>query len=173
MNLALVFPQKEHEKLWHDIIDEFQDSGEKIIPYALKLKCDCYNDFLAETNNFRSGESISPESVPAVTYFLMDKTQNKILGAINIRYRLNDYLEKYGGHIGYGIAPSERGKGYATKMLSLALEKCRELNIERVLLTCDEDNFKSSKTIINNGGVLENELCTDYGTVVRRYWIQL
>ena len=98
---------------------------------------------------------------------------SKIVGTINIRYKLNDYLLRIGGHIGYGIRPSERCKGYATKMLALALEKCRELGIDKALVTCDKDNLGSAKTIINNGGVLENEYTESDGNIVQRYWIIL
>ena len=103
----------------------------------------------------------------------MDAKREKILGAVNIRYRLNEYLKNYGGNIGYGIAPSERGKGCATKMLALALEKCRELKLKRVLVTCDKNNIASAKTIIHNGGILENELSETDKIIVSRYWIAL
>ena len=109
--------------------------------------------------------------VPGVTYFGM--IDSKIVGTINIRYKLNDYLLRIGGHIGYGIRPSERRKGYAKKMLALALEKCRELGIDKALVTCDKDNLGSAKTIINNGGVLENEYTEGDGNIVQRYWIIL
>lgn len=75
-----------------------------------------------------------------------------------------------GGHIGDGVRPSERRKGIATKMISLALEECRKLGIPKVLMVCDKDNIGSAKSIINNGGVLENEIMCD-GVIVQRYWI--
>lgn len=78
-----------------------------------------------------------------------------------------------GGHIGDGIRPSERRKGYATAMLRLALEKCRALGIRRVLMTCDKDNIGSAKSIIKNGGILENEVMNEDGVLEQRYWIDL
>lgn len=80
---------------------------------------------------------------------------------------------QHGGHIGNGIRPSERKKGYATKMIGLALEECRKLGIEKVLIVCDKDNIGSAKSIINNGGVLENEIADEDGTIEQRYWIEL
>lgn len=77
-----------------------------------------------------------------------------------------------GGHIGDGIRPSERRKGYATAMIALALEECKKLGIERVLMCCDKDNIGSAKSIIRNGGFLENEV-EEYGHLEQRYWIQL
>lgn len=110
--------------------------------------------------------------VPNSTFFCFDEERNIMVGAVNIRHYLNDYLLKYGGHIGDGIRPSERRKGYATKMIALALDECRKLGLQRVLMVCDRDNVGSAKSIINNGGVLENEVEND-GVVEQRYWIEL
>ena len=110
--------------------------------------------------------------VPASTFFCFDDERNIMVGAVNIRHYLNDYLLKYGGHIRDGISPSERRKGYATKMIALALDECRKLGLQRVLMVCDRDNVGSAKSIINNGGVLENEVEKD-GVVEQRYWIEL
>ena len=94
------------------------------------------------------------------------------LGAVNIRHKLNEKLLLNGGHIGDGIRPSERGKGYGTRMIALALEKCRELGIDRVLMVCDRNNAASARTIVKNGGVMENEIEVD-GVVEQRYWIDI
>ena len=77
-----------------------------------------------------------------------------------------------GGHIGDGVRPSERRKGYATAMIALALDECRKLGIEKVLMVCNKENTGSAKSIQNNGGVLENEINVE-GETVQRYWIQL
>ena len=75
-----------------------------------------------------------------------------------------------GGHIGDGVRPSERRKGIATKMISLALDECKKLGIDKVLMVCDKNNIGSAKSIINNGGILENEIEVD-GIVEQRFWI--
>jgi len=108
-------------------------------------------------------------NVPASTYFVF--VNGKIVGNIQIRHSLNESLLQNGGHIGYGVRPSERRKGYATKTLALALEKCRALGIDKVLVTCNKDNIASAKTILKNGGVLENEFTEENGNIVQRYWI--
>ena len=105
------------------------------------------------------------------TYLAIDET-NKLVGMIDIRHKLNEYLLNYGGHIGYSVRKSERRKGYATEMLKLALEKCKELNIKRVLITCDKNNIASACTILKNGGEFENEII-DGHEVTQRYWINL
>ena len=110
--------------------------------------------------------------MPDTTLFCLDRDRNIFVGAVNIRYYLNDRLLRSGGHIGDGIRPSERRKGYATAMIGLALNECRKLGIDRVLMCCNKDNIGSAKSIINNGGVLENEIEED-GKIEQRYWIQL
>jgi predicted acetyltransferase len=84
----------------------------------------------------------------------------------SIRHFLNEQLLRLSGHIGYEIRPTERRKGYATVMLKIALEKCRDIGIKQVLITCDKNNSASAKTIIANEGVLENELVEDNGNIV-------
>ena len=156
------------------MMDEWTASGEKIVPYAI-AKHD-FRDF----DGYLSGLEIKADNpavssgrlVPDSTYFCLDEEQNIFVGAVNIRHYLNEGLFRTGGHIGDGVRPSERRKGIATAMIALALEECRKLGIERVLMTCDDGNIGSAKSIINNGGILENRLESD-GTLVRRYWIDL
>lgn len=101
----------------------------------------------------------------------------KFIGEINIRHELNSFLINYGGHIGYEVRQSECMKGYGTKMLSMALKYCKEaLNLNKVLITCDDDNIGSIKVIENNGGILENKVknILPRGNVTtRRYWINI
>ena len=95
-----------------------------------------------------------------------------MVGAVNIRHYLNESLLISGGHIGDGVRPSERRKGIATKMIALSLEECKKLKIDKVLMVCNKNNIGSKKSIINNGGVLENEIEVD-GEIVERYWITI
>ena len=110
--------------------------------------------------------------VPDSAYFCLDDKRHIFVGAVNIRHYLNENLLYNGGHIGDGIRPSERRKGIATKMIALALDECRKLGIEKVLMVCDKNNIGSAKTIINNHGILENEIEVN-GVVQQRYWITL
>jgi predicted acetyltransferase len=83
-------------------------------------------------------------------------------------------LEHHGGHVGYAIRPSERLKGYGTRLLALTLDKAREMGLGRVLVTCDTDNFASVRVIEKNGGVLENQVISNRsGKMISRYWIAL
>ena len=89
---------------------------------------------------------------------------------MDIRHELNDYLRLFGGHIGYGIVPSERRHGYAKIPLALALPIARSIGIKKVLITCNDTNAGSAKTIESAGGVLENKVLEE-GILTRRYLV--
>lgn len=118
----------------------------------------------------------SEEHVPAKTFFLIRESDNKIIGMINIRLALNEKLSKYGGHIGYGIRPSERGKGYNKINLYLGLKVCNDYGIDKVFMDADLDNPASWKTMEALGGKRINEyfnvdvqcMVVDYNIDVKR-----
>ena len=121
----------------------------------------------------RSCEDTVPEGlVPSSTYLGVREEDNYIVGMIDIRHYLNEYLTQVGGHIGYGVRKTERNKGYAKQMLKLALEKCKELKIKKVLITCDEDNIASEKVILSANAKLEDIRNVD-GENKKRFWIDL
>ena len=121
----------------------------------------------------RSCEDTVPKGlVPSSTYLGVREKDNYIVGMIDIRHYLNEYLTQVGGHIGYGVRKTERNKGYAKQMLKLALEKCKELKIKRVLITCDEDNIASEKVILSANAKLEDIRNID-GENKKRFWIDL
>lgn len=132
-------------------------------------------NIIEESYNYEQGINLKPGYVKASTFWLVD--DDRFIGEIGIRHELTPLLLQYGGHIGYEVRFSECRKGYGSKMLSMVLPYCKNtLNIERVLITCDDDNIGSQKVIENNGGKLENKVTntTDRGTVLtRRYWITL
>lgn len=129
-------------------------------------------DWLAALEANSHEETVRKGFVPASTYLAVRIHDNKLVGMIDIRHRLNDYLKQFGGHIGYSVRPSERCKGYAKRMLGLALQRCIEMDIEQVLITCYKNNTASAKTILHHGGILENEILAN-NELVQRYWIAL
>ena len=114
-----------------------------------------------------------PENLVPATQFLFIRTfDNKLVGMIQIRHELNDFLKLYGGHIGYSVRPGERRKGYARKMLKKALPYCAEIGINKVLVTCIAGNVGSEKTILANGGVYESTVYESSAKVnLKRFWI--
>ncbi|MBS4197230.1 GNAT family N-acetyltransferase [Lederbergia citri] len=171
-DVKLVEPSTNYKESYIDMIAEWNTSNENLVPFVLKMETDDFESLLQELKGFSQGIGIPDTFVPHTTYWLVND-QERVIGAINIRHRLNGKLLKIGGHIGYGIRPSERKKGYAKRMLSLALEKAKNMNIYEVLITCDKENIGSAKTITSNGGQLESEVVTEDGRIAQRYWIHL
>lgn len=164
-------PSLELENAYIDYITEWEESGEEIVPFASKRNGLDYKELLYRWEVLSTDRAYDHGFVPSSLYFLVDEN-NRIYGAIHIRRVLNESLLKNGGHIGYGIRPSERKKGYVTLMLSSALPIAKSLGIHRVLVTCDKNNLASARTIMKNGGVLENEI-RDGDEAIQRYWINL
>jgi len=172
MNLKLILPTEEYREQWYDIINEIESEKEKITPLALKAEITDYDLYLKKVKNNSLGLNLDEGIVPSDIFFLVKEDDMRILGSIDIRYGLTDYLLKFGGNIGYGIRPSERMKGYATEMLRLVLNICANKGFKKVLITCYKSNIGSAKTIIKNGGILENEVIEN-GEIKQRYWISL
>lgn len=169
MNLKLIKASTKYQRQITEMLDEWYASGEKIIPYTIR-RLDYHNfEYYCENLEVKdTNEGLVPDS----TFFCLDEDRNIMVGAVNIRHYLNEALLLNGGHIGDGVRPSERRKGIATKMIGLALQECKRLGIDKVLMVCDKDNIGSAKSIINNGGILENEVVVD-GVTEQRYWITL
>jgi predicted acetyltransferase len=137
--------------------------------YEEKMPFTRYLDVLAEAQR---GEHLPPGRVPVT--FLFAFVGPRIVGRVTIRHRLNEFLEREGGHIGYVVVPEFRRRGYATEILRAAVTIAwQRLGLRRVLITCDDDNTASIRTIEKNGGVLQDTILTrgNY-KAIRRYWIQ-
>lgn len=172
-NMRLVSLTKDYKKQLEDMLEEWTTYNKEHpetnhSPWAI-FKND-YHDFDYYLENLELKEAID-DKVPDSTFFLYDEERDIFVGAVNIRHYLNESLLLTGGHIGDGIRPSERRKGYGTLIIKLALKECRKLGIDKVLMTCDKNNSGSKKAIISNGGVLENEVL-DGEEICQRYWIE-
>ena len=171
--MELVYPQARYLASYAEAYAEEQasDDPEKMLKEP-ETAIEC-------AENERKGEGLPEGWVPATTLWLVDG--DRFLGRVNSRHRLVPHLMQFGGHIGYMIRPSERGKGYGNLQLALALDYCREhlrdtIDGGKVLVTCDDDNIRSAKVIEANGGMLENKVENfEFGRTVltRRYWIEL
>ena len=152
----------------------FLNSGDSMDGTGDLRKFDDPRDWIDFLARHKDPRTVPEGRVPATQLIFVREEDNKIVGMIDIRHRLNEYLEKYGGHIGYSIVPDERRKGYATQMLKMALPVCKELGIEKVLITCIRGNEGSKRTILNNGGVYESTVYEpDEKVELEKYWINL
>ncbi|EOP23998.1 MULTISPECIES: GNAT family N-acetyltransferase [Bacillus] len=172
MNVFLITPTTDLQEEYLDFYNEWKDSGETMIPWVISKDPSNFPAMIQELLDAHNGVNLPESWVPDSTYWLVTD-ENKIVGVVNIRHSLTEHLFNTGGHVGYGIRPSERRKGYATKLLELSLEKTKELNIEKVLVVCDEVNTGSEKTILHNGGLRDDDFIEEDGNIVRRYWIEL
>lgn len=129
-----------------------------------------FDDYIKQLEDHRAGLSLPERFVPST--FLVAEADGEIVGRTSIRHRLNEFLLNLGGHIGYGVLATRRRRGYATEILRQSLIIARSIGIDRVLVTCDDDNIGSIRTIESCGGRLENVVTADDQHVAwRRYWI--
>jgi predicted acetyltransferase len=173
----LISPTAQLHQSWLEARDEWGEgahmagSGVSLFPdYDLTT----VEGFRAWTEQLRRqadpGTAVLVRLVPSSYWWIVEAGQ--YLGAIDLRHELNEFLAVAGGHIGYGIRPSARERGLATWALGQVLPHARRLGLDAVLVTCDETNVASAKTIERNGGVLESITDTSVGRK-RRYWIPL
>ena len=171
-NIKLIEPVVELESEFFAMVDEFAAEGDTSINGIGSIDVDDFVESVSLAKRHAEGIDLPEEWVPCSTYWLV--CENHIVGTCSLRHELNDFLKNYGGHIGYSIRPSERGKGYGTKMLELTLEKARSFGVERALVTCHDCNMVSARIIEKNGGELADTVKTEYSEfLTRRYWIDL
>lgn len=172
--VRLISPDIKYVREYISFVDECAEDIETcgMSHYIPLSDASSFHDDVNNLLNKGKGIDLPNGWVPASTYWLIAQDNDQILGAINIRHTLTDYLRFRGGHIAYYVHQFERRKGYASQMLGLGLEKCRAMGIDRVLITCAKKNVGSAKTIINNGGVLHSE-DIENGEEFQRYWIEL
>lgn len=162
----------EDEVSFKNAIAEFRN---EIPPFQFAFGFDESIPFIEYVNKLEDwslGKGLSDEFVQST--FFVGVVSRQVVGRLSLRHYLNDFLERIGGHIGYGVIPSCRQKGYATEMLKQALPICKSIGLKKVLITCDVDNLGSQKVIEKCGGIFEN--ITDEPELKvqkRRYWIDI
>ena len=165
-------PTVADEKIIMEFKREFEECGSYFAGESGLRDFDKFEDWFDKVERNKREGTCQEGRVPAFQYLTIRKADGVLVGMINFRPRLNEFLLKFGGHIGDCVRPTERRRGYATKQIFLVLEIAKKLGLERVLLTCKKSNVASAKSIIKNGGVLENEVDKE-GEVMQRYWIEL
>lgn len=172
--LILTRPACEYAGQIAEYRQEFLDAGDSIPGAGSLRRTEDIEEFIKVCLDYEDPQNVPPHLVPATQFLCIRKADNKLVGMIQVRHCFNDYLEKYAGHIGYSVRLCERRKGYAKEMLGMALPFCREIGIDKVLVSCVDGNIGSEKTILANGGVYE---CTihepDEDIDLKRFWITL
>lgn len=172
MKAKLEVPSETRKDSYRSLVEEFLDRDEELIPFPMSFANTDFPSFLQELENCANGIGIPEGFVPHETFWLVSG-DGEVVAVSNLRLQLNENLKKDGGHIGYGVRPSARKRGYANTLLAETLKKARERNIPRVLVTCYKSNIASAKTIIKNGGILDSEEWMEgHPDIMQRYWIE-
>ena len=151
---------------------EFLDAGGSMDGCGPLRRYEDPFEYIKICRDMEDAATALPDMVPATQFMCIRKSDNRLVGMIDVRHYFNEYLEKYAGNIGYSVRPSERRKGYATQMLNKALPYCKSIGLDKVLVCCIDGNIGSEKTILANGGEYEytvNEPARN--RALKRFWI--
>ncbi len=172
MKERLIFtkPSDELKEKALEYKNEHISAGENELHGGALLGSMEYDEWLILTNENSSPETVHEDWVVASTFFVLRENDGKIIGMADIRHYLNDFLASFGGHIGYGVRPSERNKGYGCTILSMALEYAKEIGIDEAMIACYDDNYGSKKIIENGGGILQRSF-EEGGKKIKVYYI--
>ncbi len=130
-----------------------------------------FREYIAALNRLEDPDGLPPGKVTQISFWFLND-EDVLVGNSRLRLELNEYLLNIGGHVGYDVSPEHRRKGFATEILRETLREAAKRNIDRVLVTCNEDNLFSRKVIENNGGILENLVVEEStGKNILRFWI--
>jgi len=166
--VRLIQPTRDLRGAFLDLAREYEQAGDDRYLDAL----DDFDAYISRLEAIERGEDVPEGRVPSSTFWLV--VDGRLVAVSRLRHRLSGELEHEGGHIGYDVRPTERRRGYATRLLRLMLTKALERGITRVLVTCDDDNVPSARVIEGNGGSLDGRVKSlRTGGDVRRYWIDV
>ena len=174
----LTEPTVRYKKSFLEGLSEFHHEGAMLQYSMQRLKMN-FESYLISVQNAKDPTRVHPDSVPFIQYWLIvgdgpDDREGIYIGTLTLRPELNTLFFKFGGHIGYQIRPSWRGRGYGKLILCMGLQKARDLGLKRALVTCDETNMSSKRVIEYNGGQFENAVDVEGSTAKKlRYWIDL
>ncbi len=172
--LLLLRPTEKYISQYEDYRREFLEYGGSMDGAGGLRRLESGRAWLDEVELFSRPETVPEGKVLSTQFILVRGSDDRLLGMLQLRRELNEYLAKYAGHIGYSVRPSERRKGYAKRMLAMALDEARALGLERVMISCFVENEASRRTILANGGVFDSTIFDEGdGETLERYWIEL
>ncbi len=170
----MIEPSEEYAEQIAEYKQAFLDADSSMDGCGPLRRCENPMVYIAECRKYTVLDTLPEGLVLATQFFYIRKADNRLVGMLQVRHYFNNYLSKYGGHIGYSIKPDERRKGYATSMLKTVLPYCKKIGLDKILITCFDDNIGSEKTILNNGGVYESTVNEpDRKQNLKRFWITL
>ncbi len=172
--LLLLRPDESNIGQYEEYRREFLENGDSMDGTGSMRRYETASEWLAHVRSYESAETLPEGRVLATQYLLVRESDGKLLGMLQLRHYLNDYLRRIAGHIGYSVRPSERRRGYAKRMLAMALDEARALGLDRVMISCAVDNEGSRRTILANGGEFDSTVWDEEdGETLERYWITL
>ena len=169
----LTRPTSEYASQIVEYRQEFLDAGDSMDGCGPLRRLDDPEEYIKACAEYEDPQTVPSHLVPATQFIFIRKMDNRLVGMIQVRHCFNEYLEKYAGHIGYSVRPSERRKGYAKKMLGMTLPFCKTIGLDKVLVCCIDGNTGSEKTILANGGVYESTVHEpNSNRDLKRFWIE-
>lgn len=167
-------PRAKHLKALEFFKQEFIQDGSSLDGSMNLKEAKDISQWLKEVEMMESKKTCSNELVPHTMLLYIDEATDEIIGIIQIRHELNHFLNRFGGHIGYSVRPTQQRKGHATDMLEAIKLVCIDLGLDRILITCLKNNSASRQVILNNGGIYESTVYDQKRQEeIERYWIKL
>ncbi len=171
--VELIAPRTDLESSHQTFVEEFRAEGEQLVPWVVGEPYTNFGEYVAKLDAAAKGIGLRAGWVPHSTFWLIDG-HGEIVAVSNLRHALTEYLLRWGGHIGYGVRPAMRRRGYATEVLRRTLFRAQALGLQKIRLTCDSDNVASARTILRNGGEFDaEEFMPEQQRLISRYWISL
>jgi len=167
--LSLVLPDIQWEGAYCTMMEDWKTDLEHLTPFTLREDYSDFKELVKRLKGYAKGENLNWD-VPHHNYWALN-AEGELVGTVNIRPHLTERLLKAPGHIGYGVSPSHRRRGYATRILSLSLEIIREMGVQKAMLSVEAGNLASARTIEANGGVFTRYGSDRRGNPIHVYWI--